>query len=289
MVHYTYVTYQSTLDGNMGEYFNWVMVTPDRDTANTYFRALQQYQTVSSSDVNGNPGAKYSFTSVDRFGPQFWTYDSDSGENFHLTARALCGNPKMKQVNPDFADVFGKIRVYWIGAYADGRFRTFFPGNDGPGGQDDHDQLSGDSFFVKRRGFNDYWYLSPGSSTVVLDSTRRSRFIFTVLLKSSETAYPKMPITDADQVKIEVIVSGVRIPIGTTSDNYLVAGTGLSQHTFTFRDLKTRFSLNDGSLKHPNGTTDDVSIVTWADTDSLGSADSFEIIDGTSLTESSDN
>ncbi|KAB8229000.1 uncharacterized protein BDW43DRAFT_315336 [Aspergillus alliaceus] len=283
MVHYTYVTYQSTGDGNLGEYFNWVMVTPDRNTANTYFRALQQFQTVIDSDVNGNPGAKRTFTSVDRYNSQFWTYDSDNGENFHLAARALCGNPKMKQVNPDFSSVFGKIRVYWIGAYADGRFRTFFPHDDGAGGADDGDMLSGYSFFVKRRGIHDYWCLAS-SGYVILASSRRSRFIFTILQKSGQKMYPKMPITDDDEVKIEVLDQGLRIPIGVNSSNQLVVGAGLSHQRFTFHDLKARFSLSQGRTQHANGD-ESLSIVTWTSTESLGSADSFEIIDGINLNE----
>lgn len=280
MVYYTYVTYQSTGDIWMGEYFNWVMVTPDRNTANAYFRALQETQTVTQSDVNGNLGAKLNFTSLDRHGSQFWTYDSASGENFHLAARALCGNPKMKQVNPDFASVFGKIRVYWIGAYADGRFRTFYPQNDGIGGADDGDVLSGYSFFVRRRGMNDYWYLAS-SGHVIVDGSRRSRFIVTVLHKSEQTKYPKMPITDDDEVRIEVLERGIRIPVGLKSGNELVAGTNLSHQKFTFRDLKSRFSLSPGTIQHIDGDKERVSTVTWTETESLGSADSFEVVDGT--------
>ncbi|KAJ5152114.1 hypothetical protein N7492_010409 [Penicillium capsulatum] len=279
MVYYTYVTYQSTSDVHMGEYFNWVMVTPDQNTANTYFRALQETQTVTQSDVNGTLGAKLTFTSVDRHGPQFWSYDSSSGENFHLAARALCGNPKMKQVNPDFASVFGKIRVYWIGAYADGRFRTFFP-QDGGAGADDGDVLSGHSFFVKRRGMNDWWYLAS-SGNVIVDSSRRSRFIFTVLRKFGHTKYPKMPITDDDEVRVEVVEGGIRIPVGLKSDNELVAGTNCTHQKFTFGDLKSRFSLMPGILRHLNDEKrEEVNFVTWTKTESLGGADSFEVVEG---------
>lgn len=283
MVYYTYVTYHSAKDTSLGEYFNWVMVTPDRNTANTYFRLLQANQTVTHSDVNGTPGAKLQFTSVDRFGSQYWAYDSDSGENFHIAAQALSGNPKQKEVNPDFKSVFGKIRAYWIGPYADGRFRTFFPQDDGDGAADGGDLLSGYSFFVKRRGINDYWYLTAGH--VILDSTRRSRFIVTVLLKSNQKRYSKMPIKDDDEVKIEVLQDGLRIPIGVNGSNQLVAGTGLDHQKFTFRDLKTRFSLSPGTIQHSSGK-EDVSIVTWTKTDSLGSGDSFELVDGIDLKES---
>lgn len=219
---------------------------------------------------------------MDRHGSQFWTYDCANGEYFHEAARALCGNPKMKQVNPEFASVFGKIRVYWIGAYRSGRFRTFIPQNDGFGGADDSDVLSGYSFFVKRRGINDWWYLAS-SGNVIVDGSRRSRFIITMLQKSGQTNYPKMPITDDDEVRIEVLERGIRIPVGLKSDNELVAGTNLSHQKFTFRDLRSRFSLSPGTIQHVDGDRERVSIVTWTKMESLGGADSFEVVDGSEL------
>ncbi|KAJ5333037.1 uncharacterized protein N7506_006820 [Penicillium brevicompactum] len=279
MVYYTYVTYESPLDGGYGEYFNWVMVTPDQNTADTYYRALQRVKSVTQSDNNGTPGAKVDITSVDRPGAQFWTYDGASGENFHLAARALSGNPKMKSVNPEFTDVFGKIRVYWVGAYADGRFRTFTPQGAGANGSD---TLSGSSFFVKRHGFDQYWYLAGGN--VVVDSTRRSRFIFTIQRKHDEVKFPKMPLVDSDHVKIEVLQDGIRVPIALSGDNALVAGVGFKEHKFTFRDLKTRLGLVPGTVQQGQ-SSHDAQFVVWTSTTGLGSADSFEIVDGVEVDE----
>ncbi|KAJ5851965.1 uncharacterized protein N7529_011350 [Penicillium soppii] len=55
--------YASSADGGYGEYFNWIMVTPDHNTADTYYRILQQVKSITQSDANGTPGAKVDITS----------------------------------------------------------------------------------------------------------------------------------------------------------------------------------------------------------------------------------
>lgn len=188
----------------------------------------------------------------------------------------------MRLANPRFKEVFGKIRVHWIGAYCEGRFRAFAPQGAGANGAD---TLSGYSFFVQRYGLAQYWSLA--GDKVVVDSTKRSRFIFTIQRKPYEGKYPKMPLVDSDNVKIEVFHDGVRVPVGLMDDNTLVAGVGSQDHKFTFRDLKTRFGLVSGPEQKGQFLHDAQSVI-WTSTTGLGSADSFEIVDGVEVDETTE-
>jgi hypothetical protein len=173
-------------------------------------------------------------------------------------------------VNPEFRSVFGKIRVFWLGEYGDIRLRTWFPQEDSRS-----DNLSGHAFFIKRRGYDQYWY-AANSGNVIVDSNRRSRFVITIVRKHDDQVYPKMPLIGDDEIHIEVLQDGAKKSIGIDYNDQLVVGTGSGEHKIYFRGLKSRFKL---SGKWSNDGKEQYTAVQWTGTQ-VSNADSFEITDG---------
>lgn len=258
MVYYTYVYYESNSDGKYGEYYNWLLISPDRNTANTLYRILldkKSYKRVDGKDIL--------FKNISRISSQIWSYDTADGEEFHYLGRALSGRPDVASKNPDYASVLGKVRVYWLGYY-DARGWKVIPELD----PFDSDQLSGYSFFVRRRGSPAVnWFFEQEDGTIrPTEGLWRTRFIITVKKSADDE---KIPIIDDDEVKIEVVEnswSEKRRRVGIKEDGALAVDVG--EKWFKFSDFRSNFLTKSGTPR----------TVAWSK--NPGRAESYELYDG---------
>ncbi|KAL5334002.1 hypothetical protein BJX70DRAFT_403032 [Aspergillus crustosus] len=277
MVYMHYLASKPVNSGTNSPHFVFIVISPDRNTADTLFRILQSNKGRALSVPTVTGGATtLTPQGIDRLSPKLWVLQvEESPENVGSLGTAICPHTS-HDVDPAFDPVSGKMFLYSMGAYPD-LGAKLLPGT----GDVDHDYLSGYSFFVRRQGYpNTYWYCC--GNLICLSTTKRSRFIFSIAdeRRAEEHAASKTPMLHQDRVIIEWVDRDARKTVGLIDNDWLaVESTGTQD--FRFGDLRDRFYLgNEGTLDDSDpsrlGTTLDV--VCWS-TQHLFQ-DSFELCYG---------
>ncbi|KAI9375040.1 hypothetical protein BJX61DRAFT_209430 [Aspergillus egyptiacus] len=255
-----YVNYISTKPGAGSGL--WVVVSPDRNTADTLFRILQanrgQPLKVPKTDEDG-AASTLTAQRIDRLSPKFWAVDLQEGQG---SIASLAAATSSNDSDSAFGPIAGKIVVYRMGDCPSPGLIPL------PAVCDiDHDFISGYSFFIRRRGYpNTYWYCC--GNLICLSTTKRSRFIISIADAKEDQKLPaaKTPMLDQDHVNIEWIDRGASRIIGLEDSEWLSV-KARSPKSFRFSDFRGRFYLgNEGTFDHPDpariGTTLDV--VCWS-------------------------
>ncbi|RLL93218.1 hypothetical protein CFD26_100876 [Aspergillus turcosus] len=257
---------------------NYLVISPDRNTADTFFRVLDENRSLV---VEGT--RKVNIKELNRESSQIWTYDcDDNGLPYQLNLTVSGNCPEAYYEVPAWRDLLGKIKILpmsWITAV----------GHNPTGWKMlpelhlgvDNDCLSGYSFYVRRRGFPDaHWYNDDG--VISLSRHKRSRFIVTV---QTELQSPKIPIIARDRVKIEWVgVNSTRISLDV-SKGFLALTLGEAK-PFRFSDFLQRFSIVYNNLSDP-GYPYANSKITWCSA-SGNNNDSFELCEGVPVGELGD-
>ncbi|KAL2843420.1 hypothetical protein BJX68DRAFT_243962 [Aspergillus pseudodeflectus] len=275
MVYYNYLWVKQT--GQSADQWHYIVVSADRNTADTFFRILDTNRSFTIPRLNTSESIK----DLTRVSPQLWTYDCVDASMPARLNFVVSGNaPEVADKIPAFADVMGKIKIVHMGPIntlrGDASGWTIpTPKMDFP--LDGEDWLSGYSFYVRRRGFpNVYWYNDGG--LITLSQHKRSRFIVTVQ-NSRLRPSAKIPIIAKDKLKIQWVGGdSTRRPLDIIG-GFLAVSTGETK-LFDFSDLSQRFSIlwaEDGSSE-PNNPYKDVKI-TWS-SESGSNNDSFELCEG---------
>ncbi|KAF7184780.1 hypothetical protein CNMCM7691_006338 [Aspergillus felis] len=258
---------------------NYLLISPDRNTADTLFRLLDENR--SFPVVTAPPPKIVNIKELNRESSRVWTYDCDDDELPYRLTKLLSGTyPDIYSKVPAFRDLLGKIKCVQMHLY---------PGTTNIGWKippelhmdSDDDCLSGYSFYVRRRGFPDvYWYNNVG--IISLSQHKRSRFIVTVHTKLRS---PKIPIIARDKVKVQwVDVDSTRRSLDI-SNGFLALDLGKTK-LFHFSDFLQRFSImyNDSS-ESSNPYVD--SKIAWS-SESGNNNDGFELCEGVPVGELGD-
>ncbi|KAL6230675.1 hypothetical protein BDW75DRAFT_234201 [Aspergillus navahoensis] len=275
MVYMHYIASRPANSGTNAPHFVWVVLSPDRNTADTLFRILQD-NIGKSLKVPSVGIAATTLTPVDieRLAPKLWVLQiKESPENVAFLGTAICPHTA-HDVDPAFDRVSGKMFLYAMGNYPDLGAKLL------PAASDfDHDYISGYSYFVRRRGYpSTYWYCC--GNLICLSTTKRSRFIVTIAdEQGGGDNSSKRPMINRDHVYIEWIERDSRKQVGVDINEWLTV-KAKSPMTFQFSDFEGRFYLgNEGTLDNPDaarlGTTLDT--VCWS---SEVFQDSFELCYG---------
>ncbi|KAL4767907.1 hypothetical protein BDW60DRAFT_226102 [Aspergillus nidulans var. acristatus] len=275
MVYMHYIASRPANSGTNAPHFVWVVLSPDRNTADTLFRILQD-NIGKSLNVPSVGIATTTLTPVDieRLAPKLWVLQiKESPENVAFLGTAICPHTA-HDVDPAFDSVSGKMFLYSMGNYPDLGAKLL------PAASDfDHDYISGHSYFIRRRGYpSTYWYCC--GNLICLSTTKRSRFIVRIADEhEAGERLPKRPMVNEDQVSIEWIEKVGRKRVGVDANEWLTVKAETPK-SFRFSDFQGRFYLgNEGTLDNPDsarvGTTLDV--VCWS---SEVFQDSFELCYG---------
>ncbi|KAL4875109.1 hypothetical protein BJY04DRAFT_232884 [Aspergillus karnatakaensis] len=276
MVYMHYLASRPVNSATNSPHFVFIVISPDRNTADTLYRILQSNQgrplsvpTVSSGATTLTPQG------IERLSPKLWVLQvKESPENVGSLGTAICPHTS-HDADPAFDPVAGKMFLYSMGTYPDLGAKLL------PGACDvDHDYISGYSFFVRRRGYpNTYWYCC--GNLICLSTTKRSRFVISIADGSpAEQASSHTPMVHQDRVVIEWVDRDTRKRVGVVDNDWLAVKTTKATE-FSFSDFQDRFYLgNEGTLDNPDpsrlGTTLDV--VCWSSRELF--QDSFELCYG---------
>ncbi|KAL4901988.1 hypothetical protein BDW74DRAFT_187003 [Aspergillus multicolor] len=274
MVYMHYIASRPANSGTNAPHFVWIVLSPDRNTADTLFRILQDNVGKSLNVPSvGITTTTLTPIGIDRLAPKLWVLEiKESPENIASLGMAICPHVS-HDVDPVFDPVSGKMFLYSMGNYPDMGAKLL------PAASDfDHDYLSGYSYFIRRRGYpSTYWYCC--GNLICLSTTKRSRFIITISdEKGGGDPGWKRPMINADHVSIEWIEKDGRKKLGL-EDEWLSVKSKRAK-SFHFSDFQGRFYLgNEGTLDNPDParleTTLDV--VCWSD---QVFQDSFELCYG---------
>ncbi|KAL3457156.1 hypothetical protein BJX64DRAFT_296149 [Aspergillus heterothallicus] len=272
MVYMHYIASKPAESGSDPSHSTWVAISPDRNTADTLFRILQD----SQGKPLKLPGAKGGGTTmtpvaVDRLSPQLWVLQAKEGAQLiALLSNALAPHSSgADNLDSTLGSVTGKIFIYPLE-------QNLNPGAALQPCENEHDYLSGHSFFIRRSGYpHTYWYCC--GNLVCLSTTKRSRFCVSIAQGTGST---NTPLVDQDEVVIEWVDCHERKRVVVENNDWLtVKATG--SRTFRFSDFRRRFYLgNEGTGDNPDplrlGTTLDV--VCWSSKHAF--QDSFELCYG---------
>ncbi|KAL3476710.1 hypothetical protein BJX99DRAFT_138500 [Aspergillus californicus] len=277
MVYTHYIASKPSTTGASCPYFVWVVISPNRNTADTLFRILQDNRDTSLRVPGGhNKGVTITPQSIERLSPKLWVVQiKEDHENMASLATAISPHTR-DDVDTALKPVAGKMFLHRMesglssGAVPLPEVCDF-----------DHDYISGYSFFVRRRGYpNTYWYCC--GNLICLSTTKRSRFIVAIAEDSNRkhVSGTKTPMLDRDQVTIEWIDMHGSKQVGLDVNDWLTV-KAKNPKTFRYSDFDGRFHMgNEGTFDHPDpsrlGTTLDV--VCWSAPQVF--QDSFELCYG---------
>jgi hypothetical protein len=257
--------------------FNYLVISADRNTADTLFRVLDENRSVvidSSNVVN--------IKELNRESSQIWTYDCDDNELPYRLNRIVSGNyPLDHNKEPSLRDLVGKVKIIQMSV-------TNTVGKDLTGWKMlpelhlgiDHDCLSGYSFYVRRRGSPDAFWCNDGG-VISLSQHKRSRFIVTVQTRHQA---PKIPIIAKDKVEVQWVgVDSTRAL--DVSKGFLALSLGETEVLY-FSDFLQRFSIVFSDSAQPGDPYAD-SKISWS-SESGKDNDSFELCDGVPVGELGD-
>ncbi|KAL4922114.1 hypothetical protein BDW62DRAFT_217933 [Aspergillus aurantiobrunneus] len=273
MVYMHYIASKPVESGTNSPHFVWVVLSPDRNTADTLFRILQANRGKSLIVPTVNVGST-TLTPVDieRLSPKLWVLQiKESPENVAALGTAICPHTS-HDVDAAFDPVSGKMFLYSMGNYPDLGAKLL------PATCDiDHDYISGYSFFIRRCGYpNTYWYCC--GNLICLSTTKRSRFIVTIA--GNDTGESKTPIVNEDRVRIQWVDRGGCRNVGVDDNEWLTVKAKDST-SFHFSDFQGRFYLgNEGTLDNsdPGRPASTLDVVCWSAPQAF--QDSFEVCYG---------
>ncbi|KAL4790549.1 hypothetical protein BDV19DRAFT_401944 [Aspergillus venezuelensis] len=245
MVYMHYIASRPAVSGTNAPHFVWVVISPDRNTADTLFRILQDNKgkslTVPSVEA---AGASLTPLDIERLSPKLWVLQiKESPDHVALLSTAIC--PHVSQdVDTEFSPVSGKMFLYSMGNYPDLGAKLL------PAACDiDHDYISGYSFFIRRSGYpNTYWYCC--GNLICLSTTKRSRFLVTIADRASDRdhVHSKTPMVGQDEVIIQWIERDRCSQVGVDRNEWLTVKSD-NTTSFRFSDFEGRFYLgNEGTL-----------------------------------------
>lgn len=280
MVFYTYF-FNTTPRSTSAEWLdNYLIISPDRNTSDTFFRVLHDNRTFEVP-----PQGPYTFTDLKRVSPSVWTYTISSEQDRAMPSylNKLLG-AAMTATNPTvWNGLIGKIKIIWMGnvnwpPVVQTPWTSWQQLPAQPG--DDHDTLSGFSFFVRRRGYsNAYWYCEGGD--ISLSQQKRSRFVVTIHPGHRET----LPIIATDKVKIQwMSPDSNKKSVDIKSDSGTLTVTTGRAKIIRFSSFMRKFSIGYGQSDHTNpyaGCT-----IRWSSVAAAG--ESFELCDGIPLEDDGD-
>ncbi|KJZ69770.1 hypothetical protein HIM_10829 [Hirsutella minnesotensis 3608] len=254
MAYYSYLALKRPGDANDDDY-NWLVVSPDRNTTDTFFRILLENKELKLGNQKTNI---VKIHEIKRESSRFWTIDSSDGDVGATLHFALSGKNNSSNTAKDTVlhDLIGRIKLYWMGGRVSYQWKII--------GQQaaidvDNDWLSGYSFFIRRRGYpNSYWHFVDGR--VRLSDTKRTRFVISI--REPKTTAPKIPLIASDHITISTIgPHGELEPVKAPRSG---AGT---ETRFRFSDFLTRFSVDHADSER----------VVYLE---AGRGDSFELCEG---------
>lgn len=277
MVYMHYIASRPVNSATNSPHFVWVAISPDRNTADTLFRILQE----NKGKALSVPSLTFDHTSltpvdIERLSPKLWVLQiKESPENVAALGTAVCPHTS-HDVDPAFDPVTGKMFLYSMGNYPD-LGAKLLPAT----GDMNHDYISGYSFFIRRRGYpSTYWYCC--GNLICLSTTKRSRFIVSIADRRNDqwNSSPKTPMIDRDEVSIQWIERDGCREVGVDENEWL---TVKAKHpkAFRFSDLEGRFYLgNEGTLDNPapSRAATTLDVVCWSSPPVF--QDSFELCYG---------
>ncbi|KAL2807950.1 hypothetical protein BJX63DRAFT_55904 [Aspergillus granulosus] len=274
MVYMHYIASKPAESGSGVSHATWIAISPDRNTADTLFRILQDCQGKPLQLPGaGSGGAIMTPVGVERLSPQLWVLQAEEGAQL-IASLSDALAPHAHGMGPGSLDsalssVAGKIFIYPLEQHLN-------PGAALQPCENEHDYLSGHSFFIRRCGYpNTFWYCC--GNLICLSTTKRSRFCVSIAQRTSST---NTPLVDQDEVAIEWVDCHERKRVVVENNDWLTVKANGSR-TFRFSDFQRRFYLgNEGTGDNPDplrlGATLDA--VCWSSKHAF--QDSFELCYG---------
>jgi hypothetical protein len=268
MPYYSYLLLKKPDSGK--NWYNYLVISPDRNTADTLFRALDEHRSLAV-----DPATTLNLKEFNRESSQIWTYDCDENQLPYQVYRFVSGAwpwPEEYSKQAALSDFVGKVTIIQMSMNSRGGDLSGWKLLPELHLGVDNDCLSGYSFYVRRCGFPDvYWYNDGG--VISLSQHKRSRFIVTVQTRHRA---PKIPIIAKDKVEVEwVDVDSTRAL--DVSKGFLVLSLGETEVLY-FSDFLQRFSIVYSDSAQPGDPYAD-SKISWS-SESGKNNDSFELCEG---------
>ncbi|KAK2859908.1 hypothetical protein FQN49_004590 [Arthroderma sp. PD_2] len=174
MPHHVYVLWRGTdsAPGNHnGETYRNILTMPDRETADYFFRGIQEHLPFT---VGGNK-----IKSVERLSPQMWQFFGDGADQVRTVVRCLNEGAADAKDKPYLKEAAGKIFHMWLNDTG-GRDMPTFVGLETAGFVD---RVDGAYCYIRSRlEPYRYWYVDDtDTSAVTLDKEEKTKFKITVV------------------------------------------------------------------------------------------------------------
>jgi hypothetical protein len=196
MVYMHYIAAKPADPGNYSSQSTWIALSPDRNTADTLFRILQD-SVGKEMKLPGalSGGTTMTPTGVERLSPKLWVLQAKEGAQLLAALSDALAPQSSGDLDSVLASVTGKIFLHPL--------QNVNPGAALQPCDDEHDYISGHSFFIRRCGYpNTYWYCC--GNLVCLSTTKRSRFCVSIAQGTRST---DTPLVDQDEVVVEWVDS----------------------------------------------------------------------------------
>ncbi|RHZ58692.1 hypothetical protein CDV55_104333 [Aspergillus turcosus] len=113
MAYYSYLSLKRLGDGNDDD-FNWLVISPDRNTADTFFCILLENKQLR---LGLEKQKVVNIHELNRESSRLWTINCDDGDIGATLHFALSGKDEWKNTakRTVLNDLIGKIKIYWMG------------------------------------------------------------------------------------------------------------------------------------------------------------------------------
>ncbi|KJZ74941.1 hypothetical protein HIM_05672 [Hirsutella minnesotensis 3608] len=248
---YNYLALKRPGDSNDDDY-NWLVVSPDRNTTDTFFRVLLENEELK---LGSQKLTIVKIHEIKRESSRFWTInssDGDVGATLH-SALSRKNNSSNTAENTVLNDFIGKIKLYWMGGRTSYQWKII--------GQQATVDVDSDWLSGTVSSYADGDFQTPTGI-----STKEYAFLTASELGSSSASgsprAPKIPLIASDHITISTIGPGGELePLNAPR-----SGTG-TETRFQFGDFLTRFSVD-----HADGKT-----IVYTE---AGRGDSFQLCEG---------
>ncbi|GIJ82134.1 hypothetical protein Asppvi_000637 [Aspergillus pseudoviridinutans] len=230
MPFYSIAVYRGKDGRHAGDAAYNLLMSPNRETADRFYRFLQTYP-----DIYNN---KYNFNKLESLSAQVWTFQSNDQDDLRELVRHMCSRD-FTISDARFQSIVGSVVLHQFNS------NTWFNNTYIPIVQDVNlaAHLNNGEFFIRRKRYpSQFWYLD--NKWIRVSDTERTKF--RIELKEDGTQTLGTPLfISSDQVRIIAVGSSSTTMIKSAKDGYVGKDGEIS--TFNFGAFNQGFGVRYNS------------------------------------------
>ncbi|KAE8325678.1 hypothetical protein BDV39DRAFT_206800 [Aspergillus sergii] len=233
MPFYSIAIYRGKEDKHEGDAGYNLITTPDRETADLFYRLLQTYPDIDTKN-------KYHFFNLQRHSAQMWTFQTACcRDDLRELVRAMTGR-QFSITDERFRDLVQKVVIqhYDSNRWFDKNYIPIIPHIDLA------DHISGGEFFIRRKYHpSQFWYLD--NDWIRISENQSTKFRLELVNNSS--APKDALLIGSDEVRIVALNPSSTTTIGSHSVHNGALGSKGDNETFKFSAFRNQFNLGLGT------------------------------------------